>query len=36
MASPRIREVWAENLDEEMTYIRAAIDQYPFVAMVNK
>ena len=31
----RIREVWAENLAEEMSYIRAAIDEYPFVAMVR-
>lgn len=31
----RIREVWAENLAEEMSYIRAAIDEYPFVAMVS-
>ena len=31
----RIREVWAENLAEEMAYIRAAIDEYPFVAMVR-
>ncbi|GAA5974184.1 hypothetical protein JCM21900_000913 [Sporobolomyces salmonicolor] len=29
----RIKEVWAENLEEEMGYIRAAIDKYPFVAM---
>ncbi|GAA5924975.1 CCR4-NOT core DEDD family RNase subunit POP2 [Sporobolomyces koalae] len=29
----RIKEVWAENLEEEMSYIRAAIDKYPFVAM---
>ena len=31
----RIREVWADNLAEEMSYIRAAIDDYPFVAMVS-
>lgn len=31
----RIREVWADNLAEEMSYIRSAIDDYPFVAMVN-
>jgi CCR4-NOT transcription complex subunit 7/8 len=29
-----IREVWAENLEEEMSYIRAAVEHYPFVAMV--
>ena len=31
----RIKEVWAENLEEEMSYLRAAIDKYPFVAMVS-
>ena len=31
----RIKEVWAENLEEEMSYLRAAIDRYPFVAMVS-
>jgi len=31
----RIREVWAENLEEEMAYIRHAIQDYPFVAMVS-
>lgn len=29
----RIREVWAENLAEEMAAIRLAIDAFPFVAM---
>lgn len=32
----RIREVWAENLEEEMGYIRNAIQDYPFVAMVSR
>lgn len=31
----RIREVWANNLEEEMSYLRAAIEKYPFVAMVR-
>lgn len=30
----RIREVWADNLEDEMSRIRALIDDYPFVAMV--
>lgn len=30
----RIKEVWANNLEEEMSYLRAAIEKYPFVAMV--
>merc|ERR1711939_421342 len=29
----RIKEVWANNLEEEMSYLRAAIEKYPFVAM---
>ncbi|KAL8280495.1 hypothetical protein RQP46_007143 [Phenoliferia psychrophenolica] len=33
LATPRIREVWADNLDEEMAIIRKSIDEYPFVAM---
>lgn len=32
----RIKEVWANNLEEEMSYIRAAIEKYPFVAMVRR
>jgi hypothetical protein len=31
----RIKEVWAENLEDEMTNIRDAIQKYPFVAMVR-
>jgi hypothetical protein len=34
MAS-RIREVWAENLEDEMANIRIAVEKYPFVAMVR-
>ncbi|SCZ92048.1 BZ3500_MvSof-1268-A1-R1_Chr5-3g08302 [Microbotryum saponariae] len=30
---PRIREVWANNLEEEMAHIRASIEKYPYVAM---
>ncbi|TKA51588.1 hypothetical protein B0A53_05269 [Rhodotorula sp. CCFEE 5036] len=29
----RIKEVWTTNLEEEMSYLRAAIEKYPFVAM---
>jgi hypothetical protein len=29
----RIREVWAENLDEEMLLIRDLVDQYNHLAM---
>ncbi|WFD41996.1 CCR4-NOT core DEDD RNase subunit [Malassezia psittaci] len=29
----RIRDVWADNFKEEMTNVRAAIEQYPYVAM---
>lgn len=28
-----MREVWADNLDEELNIIRAIVDDYPFVAM---
>jgi len=38
LEASRIREVWAENMEEEFAYIRAAIDQEPgyrFVAMVR-
>ena len=31
----RIREVWAENLDEELAYIRVLIQHYTYVAMVR-
>ena len=29
----RVREVWADNLDEELSIIRSIVDDYPFVAM---
>lgn len=29
----RVREVWQENLDEEMEIIRNVVDDYPFLAM---
>eukprot|EP00898_Chlorokybus_atmophyticus_P008990 jgi/Chlat1/9092/Chrsp97S08412 len=29
----RIREVWAENLDEEMQLIREIVNDYPYIAM---
>jgi hypothetical protein len=30
-----IREVWAENLDQEMALLRDLVDQYPYLAMVG-
>ena len=29
----RVREVWQENLEEEMELIRDLVDEYPFLAM---
>src|SRR5690554_2874531 len=29
-----IREVWAENLDQEMALLRDLVDHYPYLAMV--
>ena len=29
----RVREVWRDNLDDEMDIIRGIVDEYPFVAM---
>lgn len=29
----RVREVWEENLDDEMAIIRNVVDSYPFLAM---
>ena len=29
----RVREVWQDNLDEEMEIIRGMVDDYPFLAM---
>jgi hypothetical protein len=31
----RIREVWANNLDEEMSTLRALVERYPFISMVG-
>ncbi|KAI8977047.1 ribonuclease H-like domain-containing protein [Mycotypha africana] len=28
-----IKEVWAENLEEEMTYLRDLVEEYPYIAM---
>ncbi|ELU44857.1 CCR4-NOT transcription complex subunit 7 [Rhizoctonia solani AG-1 IA] len=30
---PRIRDVWAPNLDQEMHTIRSLVDQYPYISM---
>lgn len=29
-----IREVWAENLEEEMVHLRDLVEDYPYLAMV--
>lgn len=31
-----IKEVWAENLEEEMAYLRDLVEDYPYLAMVRK
>lgn len=31
----RIRDVWANNLEQEMRAIRAAVERYPYVAMAS-
>lgn len=31
----RIREVWANNLEQEMTILRQLVQKYPFVSMVS-
>lgn len=31
--SLHIREVWADNLDEEMAIIRDIVDEFPYLAM---
>jgi hypothetical protein len=30
-----IKEVWAENLEEEMAYLRDLVEEYPYIAMVS-
>lgn len=30
-----IREVWADNLEEEMAYLRDLVEDYPYLAMVT-
>ena len=30
-----IREVWAENLEEEMSHLRDLVEEYPYLAMVR-
>lgn len=30
-----IREVWAENLEEEMAHLRDLVEDYPYLAMVR-
>ena len=29
----RVREVWHDNLEEEMELLRTVVDEYPYVAM---
>ena len=31
----RIREVWKNNLHEEMAVLRDLVDKYPYIAMVR-
>lgn len=31
----RIREVWKQNLEEEMAVLREVVDKYPYIAMVS-
>lgn len=30
-----IKEVWAENLEEEMAHLRDLVEEYPYLAMVR-
>ena len=32
--SKYIKEEWAENLEEEMGYLRELVEEYPYLAMV--
>ena len=34
--TPKFREVWQHNLEEEMAAIRDAIEKFPYIAMVQK
>lgn len=33
---PEIRDVWEDNLEEEMGVLRGMIERYPYVAMVSE
>jgi hypothetical protein len=33
---PLSRQVWADNLDEELDSLRATIEKYPVVSMVSE
>jgi len=33
--SKYIREVWSENLEEEMSTLRDLVERYPYLAMVS-
>lgn len=33
--SKYIKEVWADNLEEEMAYLRDLVEDYPYLAMVR-
>jgi CCR4-NOT transcription complex subunit 7/8 len=29
----RVREVWAENVEDEIALLRSIVDEYPYIAM---
>jgi hypothetical protein len=31
----KIIDVWADNLEDEMEYIRQVVEKYPYIAMVS-
>lgn len=33
--SAYIKEVWSENLEEEMAHLRDLVEEYPYLAMVG-
>lgn len=33
--SKYIKEVWADNLEEEMEYLRDLVEEFPYLAMVS-